>query len=142
MKRLAWDGVKSINWGFRQENSMTEQTMEQKRAKYAFEQINQLREMGDHNEITSYASSLPAMIHINGLGQAMAFCKAKGGSYELHYQILSRWLCAEGQPYAGTNDLLQGITQHNMNKYHLAQVEALALMSWIKKFAKALLDQH
>jgi CRISPR-associated protein Cmr5 len=83
------------------------------------------------------------MIHMNGLGQAMAFCKVKGKereSYKQLYQLVSDWLKKPGQPYAG-KDVLDGITQADMGQYQLAQAEALALMSWVKKFAKAFLAE-
>jgi CRISPR-associated protein Cmr5 len=137
-----------------------DQTVQQKRAKYALDKVNRLSKLFPKDpekqkkfekEFNSYASGLPAMIHMNGLGQAMAFCKAKGKDkendnnkdkhepYQELYQIVSEWLCKEKQPYHDCNDMLAGITQKNRHSYQLAQVEALALMSWVKKFAKAFL---
>jgi len=125
-----------------------ELTIEQQRAKFALECIQALKnELDDkqQTEFISYASSLPAMIHMNGLGQAMAFCKLKGkerDSYKALYQLVSDWLCQSGQPYANKTELLTGITQCDRHRYQLAQAEALALMSWVKKFAKAFLKDE
>lgn len=113
------------------------QTIQQKRAKFALERVQQAIESGtNQSEFKSYASSLPAMIHMNGLGQAAAFFKSKKGTHLELYNLLSDWLKEPNQPYQG-KDLLDGITQLDMEKYRLAQAEAQALMDWVKKFAKA-----
>lgn len=123
------------------------QTIQQQRAKYALERVQAAVNNPHikHSEFKSYASALPAMIHMNGLGQAVAFFKSKGNNSPAHaelYTILSNWLCSNGnnlpqQPYTGRANLLEGITQDDMHKYRLAQAEAQALMDWVKKFAKA-----
>ncbi len=113
------------------------QTIQQERAKYALEKVQQAIENNvNQSEFKSYASSLPAMIHMNGLGQAAAFFKSKKGTHLELYNLLSDWLKKPNQPYHG-KDLLDGITQLDMEKYRLAQAEAQALMDWVKKFAKA-----
>lgn len=124
------------------------QTIQQRRAKFALDRVKALPQVlkveKEQTEFISYASGLPAMIHMNGLGQAMAFCKVKGKdreSYQQLYQLVSDWLCKTGQPYAGKAEVLDGITQSSMPIYQLAQAEALVLMSWVKKFAKAFLAE-
>ena len=116
------------------------QTLQQKRAKYALDRVNKaINSSVNQKEYKSYAARLPAMIHTNGLGQAVAFFRSKGKKdthFEL-YQLLSDWLTQKDQPYANYNDLLEGIVNDNMQQYRLAQMEAQALMSWVKKFAKA-----
>jgi CRISPR-associated protein Cmr5 len=130
------------------------QTMQQKRAAFALKHVEQAKNAGvNQKEYKSYAAALPAMIHMNGLGQAVAFYLSKverdnrgniiaNDLHYLLYKLLSDWLCQEGQPYAGykdkkDKDLLSGITQEDMHKYLLAQAEAMALMDWVKKFAEA-----
>ncbi|MBU0655543.1 MAG: type III-B CRISPR module-associated protein Cmr5 [Gammaproteobacteria bacterium] len=114
------------------------QTMQQKRAKYALDQVNAAITNGvNQKEYRAHASNLPAMIHMNGLGQAAAFFKSKGGTHGELYNLLSGWLCQQDQPYAGCANLLAGITSEDMHKYRLAQAEAQMLMDWVKKFAKA-----
>lgn len=129
------------------------QTIQQQRARYALLKVQQAAGNPNisHKEFKSYASSLPAMIHMNGLGQAAAFFKSKGNSSPEHaalYTLLSNWLCSHdnnpdvqafmpAQPYTGCTNLLEGITTRDMHAYRLAQAEAQALMDWVKKFAKA-----
>jgi CRISPR-associated protein Cmr5 len=119
------------------------QTIQQQRAKYALEKVQNAsnNHRTKHKEYKSYASSLPAMIHMNGLGQAAAFFKSKGDTHGELYTLLSGWLCQAGQPYAGCDDLLHGITTQDMHQYRLAQAEAQALMDWVKKFAKAFMTE-
>ena len=121
--------------------------MQQKRAKYALEQVQDAIDNNSINqkEYKAYAANLPAMIHMNGLGQAAAFFKSKGGTHDELYQLLSNWLCgnvdyASTQPYQSCDDLLEGITTQDMHQYRVAQAEAQALMDWVKKFAKAFMD--
>jgi CRISPR-associated protein Cmr5 len=124
-----------------------ELTIQQQRAKFTLQRIQSLPKLlkpEEQKEFISYASGLPAMIHMNGLGQAMAFCKLKGKdrkSYGQLYQLVSDWLCQSGQPYDGQQHVLEGITQCDMAHYQMAQAEALVLMSWVKKFAKAFLAE-
>lgn len=114
------------------------QTLQQERAKHALEQVKAALAGGvNGKELRSYAARFPAMILMNGLGQAAAFYFSQGKTYRALYQVLSSWLTRRGQPYSGKTDLLEGITQHDMQAYRLAQVEALMLLDWVKKFAKA-----
>ena len=133
------------------------QTIQQQRAKYALRRVQSAANNPHigHKEFKSYASNLPAMIHMNGLGQAAAFFKSKGNSspeYAALYNILSNWLCSSDndpqlqqempiQPYSGCADLLAGITTKDMHAYRLAQAEAQMLMDWVKKFAKAFMTE-
>lgn len=138
------------------------QTMQQQRAKFALLRVQEYLqnlevEFNNANseperqkcrakikkvkdEFKSHASALPAMIHINGLGQAAAFYKSKSDTHKLIYKLLSDWLTKPNQPYAGQNDLIQAIVDCDMHDYRLAQAEAQALMDWVKKFAKAYME--
>lgn len=120
------------------------QTIQQKRAHYALREVQNTANNPEINqsEYKSYASNLPAMIHMNGLGQAAAFFKSKGGTHQMLYELLSGWLIQEGQPYQGCENLLDGITRLDMSKYRSAQAEAQALMDWVKKFAKAYMREE
>ncbi len=120
------------------------QTMEQQRAKYAFDQVRNAAQkaQGDkkkREEYKSHAASFPAMIHTNGLGQAAVFYKSKNDARQDLYKLLSKWLTGEGQPYAKYDDLelIKGIVNEDMHTYRLAQAEAQALLNWVKKTAAA-----
>lgn len=120
------------------------QTLQQKRAAHALLRIEGLKDAPFAGELKSYVKALPAMIHMNGLGQAAAFYRAKSNgsdtkalAYRETYGVLSDWLTAPGGPYYDRDDLLEGITQTDMACYRLAEAEALAYLDWLKKFADA-----
>ncbi len=124
------------------------QTIQQQRAKYALEKVEALNKV-QKSHFVSYASELPSMIHMNGLGQAMTFNKAKGVgkdekamSRKALYNIVSEWVCKKPGIYSQHTDILEGITQQSMHDYQLAQTETLLLMGWVKKFAKAFIIEE
>ena len=126
------------------------QTMEQKRARYALARIEEFARLDKtwQEGICRCANQLPALIHMNGLGQALAFYKSKGkdGGYAELYALIGRWLCteADGKVFANAQggDALGAITQASMQEYMRAQGEAQALLEWVKKFAMALLKHE
>lgn len=133
---------------------MSEQTLAQRRAAYA---LNNIKELEDTKcgKYLSYVKSLPATILMNDLGQAAAtlLASAKFGkedkrtddhrAYETLYKHLSSWLCRDDPdaPYPDPKDedLMDAITNHNQDEYRCAQAEALAYLEWLKKFAVAFL---
>lgn len=129
------------------------QTIQQQRAAYALERVERDRDenmntKGFQSAYKSYASGLPAMIQMNGLGQAAAFYRSKAAgqdskalAYGCLYELLSDWLTKTGQPYSAYSDLLRGVTTEDMRTYMLAQSEAQALLDWVKKFAKAYMEE-
>ena len=125
----------------------SQQTIQQQRAKHALNAVQAHAGLAYQGELRSYLQALPAMIHMNGLGQAAAFYRGKAAgkgnkalAYQAGYQLLSDWLCAPGQVYAGHGDLLSAITATDMHRYRLAQAEAQAYLDWVKKFAAAFLS--
>ncbi len=132
--------------------------IERVRARHALQAIEQLQGQDVKNYV-SYVKALPAGILQNGLGQAMAtlLAAAKGQpamqnnqvneAHRLLYDHLETWLCRADEspsPYIGNctaNDLMQTIVQESESDYLLAQIEALAYLAWLKKFAVAYLSE-
>ncbi|PJK08740.1 type III-B CRISPR module-associated protein Cmr5 [Lysobacteraceae bacterium NML95-0200] len=119
-------------------------TMDQERARFALEQIEFIRNKDAtiRAEVYRYINGLPALIHMNGLGQAAAFYFSKTDSHKRIYQMLGQWLCgkdSKGRIFSSSSDLLAAITQSDMQHYMAAQNEAQAVLEWLKKFAVALL---
>jgi CRISPR-associated protein Cmr5 len=110
------------------------QTIEQQRAAYALERVRRIaatdkRQAGDyHREIMG----LPAMVLVNGLGQTLAFLRAK--KRDRVYRDLAGGVC---ERLGLDGDLLEEVTKMDMATYRLAQLEALALLGWLKRFAEA-----
>ncbi len=125
-------------------------TLEQLRAEDAYRKVKDLTGRPEEwqKKYSSYVKGLPATILANGLGQAAAYLMAasKGVKDDAHmvlYTHLENWLCREGNlaPYPGAPDLMGAITGEDREKYIHAQAEAVEWLSWLKKFAVALLKQ-
>jgi len=125
------------------------QTMDQQRAAFALQTVDGLLQQDKtrQTELRRCIIQIPALIHMNGLGQALAFYRMKGrdSSHEQIYQLLGTWLCQNkaGRVFDGNEpDLLRAITSSDYRCYMAAQNEALALLEWLKKFATALLHKE
>ena len=88
----------------------------------------------------SVVRKLPSYILTNGLGQTLAFLKAKGkgepgNEHEILYQHIEEWL----QRQLGINNNLLDwlVNTATSQQYRLATMEALALLQWLKRFAEA-----
>lgn len=131
---------------------MVNKTLEQERAEDALKKVKALLEQArtdsekvDYNDkYASYVKSLPATILMNGLGQAAATLLAsKAAEHKLLYQHMQEWICRNkaSAPYPGAGDLLDAITNNDRDAYMRAQSEALAWLTWLKKFAVAYLEK-
>lgn len=130
------------------------QTLEQERARNALDKVRDIeKKYGAHTDkaerFAAYVENLPAMILTNGLGQAAAtlLARADGNNEDPHrvlYEALSRWICCNDPqaPYRGARDLMEAIVQNDRTAYLVAQVEALAWLEWMKKFAIAYLKDR
>ncbi|GFP27357.1 type III-B CRISPR module-associated protein Cmr5 [Candidatus Hakubella thermalkaliphila] len=102
-------------------------TIEQERAQKA----NELAR-GD-KDYKSAADKFPAMIMSCGLLQALTFYKSK--DKEL-YDALAIWF-REKLGMAGDRDLLDYAVSLSVSEYRAATTEALAFLTWLKRFADA-----
>jgi CRISPR-associated protein Cmr5 len=88
----------------------------------------------------SVVRKLPSYILTNGLGQTLAFLKAKGkgepgNEHEVLYRHLADWV---GRKVHADGDLLSWLVNTaTSQQYRLATMEALALLQWLKRFAEA-----
>lgn len=112
-----------------------EPTLEQRRARHALDAIAEAKKR-DVNYRT-YVESLPATIVMNGLGHAMATLKSKDKPpHSLLYEHVASWLMSKDGPL-GNGTLAMEIANADQETYLHAQVEALAYLTWLKKFAQA-----
>ena len=121
-------------------------TLEQKRAQHALEKVRELPEQL-HSEYKSIVKGFSATIVMNGLGQACAMLLAKAenknanqSAHRRLYDHLSDWLCSHAKVYPEKLDLIDSLIGHGQSQYIRAQVESLAYMEWLKKFAQAYLS--
>ncbi len=116
---------------------------EQERAKKAWELVNAVSD-NIADKYKSLAKSAPVMILTNGLGQTLAFflSKIKGqNEYFMLYSHIEQWLNVGNIPWtqhANThNRLIEKIMHENSQINRMATEEALAFLSWVKRFASA-----
>lgn len=134
-------------------------TTEQQRAASAWNNIEEVDGgQGDKKEYGSLARGLPAMIQTNGLGQTLAFLKAKGANktgetgektHKVLYRHLANWGFervtgnTDAKTLPGTNpsrrskDLLEWLIHNDSAVYRRATTEALTYALWLRRFAEA-----
>jgi len=119
------------------------QTLDQCRAKHAWDAVQGAKDrQGDHRnqdpkKFGGQARKLPTRIMVSGLGQALAFLKAKkyapGLLAELSNWIQLRMPPAEREP----KDLLERILRGDSDFLRRATDEVLAYLVWLNRFAEA-----
>jgi len=121
-------------------------TLEQQRATRAWECVDEVTSKSQDfkKKYGSLARKVPTLILTNGLGQTLAFLKAKGKNdpadeHTVLFRHLSRWVLSQVAPSspATNGDLLQWVLQNGSASYRRATVEALAFLTWLKRFAEA-----
>jgi len=90
----------------------------------------------------SLARKVLTLIQTNGLGQTLAFLRAKGkddpaDAHNVLFKHLSQWTMSQVAPNAGSQNLLEWVLQTYSNNYRWATAEALAYLAWLKRFAEA-----
>lgn len=123
-------------------------SLEQDRAKYAWEKIQELKTKYKESESTynSYIKKSPTLILTNGLGNSLAFFYSKFGStsdnlppdkcaYKLLYSHINEW-CIKQKIV--TNDILKWIVYDasSLDVFRITN-EVMAILSWLKRFAEA-----
>jgi len=95
----------------------------------------------------SYVKKIPTMILSNGLGQTLAFIKAKsekGNAYDLIYQQLTEYMksdhTARIKMPQEKNDLVEWVISCNSSTYRYITQEILAFLNWLKRFAEGLIE--
>lgn len=117
---------------------MSVRQLEQERAEYAWKCIKTVT--ANRGEYKTLVSGVPAMIIGNGLGQTLAFLKAKGKAQQTQLLAhLNAWFIKKGLVPAG-GDALQVIITESAERYRLLTDEAMDLLNWLKRLAVAELD--
>jgi CRISPR-associated protein Cmr5 len=119
-----------------------QRSLEQKRAKAAWERVSAVKGQSFAGKYGQLARNSPANIQANGLGQTLAFWKAKGEEHHRHlFNHVSEWV--KGQIGFLDGDLLQWVvTTADTDGYRRATAEAIAFLIWLKRFAEAELPRE
>jgi len=126
--------------------------IEHERAKEAWscvEYVNEeIDDKGFQREYRSIVMKLPTLIISNGLGQTLAFLKSKGKGNENKpeekiYQDIDGWLSKNKNIQWNTKgELIERVIALPGDKFRQVTVETLAYLSWMKRFADAVLPKE
>ncbi len=119
--------------------------LEQARAKEAWELVDKrvvkirAADAKQAREYAQLAQNAPTLIQTNGLGQTLAFWKAKGkAQHKALGEDVTKWLRQQLTIPADQRDVLVYLLQpNNATRYRRATLEALAFLRWLKRFAEA-----
>lgn len=128
-----------------------QRSLEQERAKKAWAFVDEVKEREKYaKDYGSLVKSAPANIQINGLGQTLAFWRAKGfdkgkpkgDGNNAHYQLfrhVSEWVIGQLElKTTDSKDLLSWIVNNAAtDEYRRATAETMAFLAWLKRFAEA-----
>jgi len=123
-----------------------QKTLEQDRARRAWRCVQEVtsRSQDFQKKYGSLARKAPMLILTNGLGQTLAFLRAKGkddssNEHTVLFRQLSNWVLDQVGTDTKTDnsDLLQWVLEHDSVTYRRATTEALAFLTWLKRFAEA-----
>lgn len=119
------------------------QTLEQRRAGHAWDVIQRAKQKQGHHQgqdpkkFGGQAKRLPTRIIAAGLGQALAFLKAKRYAPGLLAE-LTDWIEARIPPLQDEpRDLLERIVKGDSDFLRRATDEVLAYLVWLNRFAEA-----
>lgn len=119
------------------------QTLSQKRAKFALEEINNIY---DKTKYCSFLAGVPSAILQNGLLQLMSFYYSKGkdnkGKDNKEYEVLKiivKWLY-QNKLIKETNEyiFIKELCLKNLLELYVIQEEVVKLCEWLKRYSKAL----
>lgn len=116
-------------------------TLDQRRAQHAWKAIQNIKNDSGAEHYAREAKKLPMRIMSAGLGQALAFLRAKAsekpGLEQLH-QDLTDWVFqGRGLQGAVSNSLLRSIIEGDAVFLRRATDEVLAYLEWLNRFAEA-----
>lgn len=121
-------------------------SLDQRRAKHAWELIQEALRIPDatiRKKFGGQAKKMPIRIMSSGIGQAMAFLRAKGYSPLLLQGIADWVLDKRPNPESSRprteddNTLLQRIFEGDVEFLRFATEETISYLAWLTRFAEA-----
>ncbi|MCX7666009.1 MAG: type III-B CRISPR module-associated protein Cmr5 [Gemmataceae bacterium] len=109
-------------------------TPDQKRAKHAYDVVRNLKDGTEFDEFYGASQKLPVRIMASGLGQALAFIRAKNKTPAL-VKALGDWVLRDLPEK--DRDLLNAIITGDADKLREYTSEAMAYLQWVNRFCEA-----
>ena len=127
--------------------------LEHERAQEAWSCIDCINSEDDYNkgfkkEYRSIVMKLPTLIITNGLGQTLAFLRSKGKGDKRKpedkiYQDIDGWLSKNKNiHWNAKGELIERVIALPSDKFRQVTTETLAYLSWMKRFADAVLPKE
>ena len=124
------------------ENSI--RTLEQGRAKFAYDSVNEIAQNSNGDLKKKYksgAKKLPVLIKTNGLGQSLAFINKRDDGNTALYSMIGKWLSRKQLIELGQSaDLVDVVINKPSNEYRQITTETLALLNWVRRFVDSLME--
>jgi len=118
------------------------ESLERQRARMAWDFIrNEVKGQDYEKEYSAYVRRASALILANGLGNVLAFWKAKGGkAYDRLYGHINRWFT---ERHPTEKDVFNWILSPNTSSLEVFEEtrEVVALLNWMARFAEAELKE-
>lgn len=127
---------------------------EQKRSDFALKQLKSTFSTGENltieKELANFIVGAPTMILQNGFGQTMAFliskCKGKTDINDKHYftfRTIARWSKRVNEKVSyEKSGFFEAISSLEQNDYIKLQEEALKMLQWLKRYARAFQEEE
>ncbi len=126
--------------------------LERGRAEFAYRCVEEAVKKLDEKrrkEYRSYTRKISTMILSNGLGQTLAFVKAKakdGNAYELLYAQMTEYMKSNSvvriQMPPDKNELIEWVISCDSKEYRWITQELLAFLNWLKRFAEGMIEEE
>jgi len=118
-------------------------TLEQGRAKFAYDSVNEIAQDASADLKKKYksgAKKLPVLIKTNGLGQTLAFINKRDSGNEKLYDMIGEWLNHKQLVRLdGGINLVDAVINKPSNEYRRITTETLALLNWVRRFVDGLM---
>lgn len=119
------------------------QTRQQKRAEFALDALKgKAKSNAINKDLANFIVGMPNMILSNGLGQSLAFLKAKSSKPEREFvfSVLKKYIRKEYSTVFTSDDdfdFLCKMNEVNQLDYIKLQDECLRMLEWLKRYARA-----
>jgi CRISPR-associated protein Cmr5 len=140
-----WRGTEKVNTepSMNTTSTTAEPTLDQRRAKHAWEAVTSFTSPKDAEEYAREAKKLPMRIIAAGLGQALAFLLAKAKDKKPNlkrlHEHLTDWVI-EKRPLSSAkrkHSLMESLLEGDAEFLRRATDEVLAYLQWLNRFAEA-----